>query len=216
MVTKVQELTLLRQSNETLRAESSKSAERAQSLADKCGQLETSLAPLREQVAALEAEIETRDGQIKLLEVDNARWKARNEQVLVKYDRIDPQELQALKDKASTLEQEKQTLQEEYNRVRTQVSQPQTLHIVTELIPVSRLKGHSNASKAFKQQQRISEMPSITKRRSWRLSARAQPLLLVLRKRTLLPKKRNGEHNERHWKRFGPYKAIACDRADYL
>lgn len=106
----MQELALLRESNETLRIESSKSAERAQSLADKCSQLESQLSPLREQVATLEADNETREGQIQLLQADNTRWKSRNEQVLVKYDRIDPQELQGLKDRVESLQLEKEAV----------------------------------------------------------------------------------------------------------
>ena len=66
--------------------------------------LEDQLSPLKEQGAILQAEVSARDAQIKLLEQDNARWKARNEQVLAKYERIDPADLQNLKQEVQELQ----------------------------------------------------------------------------------------------------------------
>lgn len=113
LLAKSQELAILRDSNTTLRSESTKTAERVQSLSEKVNQLEAQLAPLREQVSVLETEVATRDGHIKLLEQDNARWKTRNEHVLVKYDRIDPVELQSLKDRVDSLQTERDALASE-------------------------------------------------------------------------------------------------------
>ncbi|KAK4051609.1 Protein mlp1 [Microbotryomycetes sp. JL201] len=88
---------LLRESNQTLRDEN-------ESQLRKIGQLETrlrettaELEPLKEQVQTLRAEVEAKDHNIKLLEEDNERWKTRNQTILAKYERIDPEELQVLK-----------------------------------------------------------------------------------------------------------------------
>jgi nucleoprotein TPR len=61
----------------------------------------------------LQAENETKDDQIRLLTEDNERWKNRNQQILQKYERIDPVELQNLKDQleAANSEQEKLKVQ---------------------------------------------------------------------------------------------------------
>lgn len=54
--------------------------------------------------------MDVKNDQIKLLEEDNQRWKERANQILQKYDRIDPAELEALKEKVNTLENEKAEL----------------------------------------------------------------------------------------------------------
>lgn len=60
--------------------------------------------PLRESVQTLKAEVESKEHHLKLLEEDNERWKNRNAQILSKYERIDPEELQVLKDQIVKLE----------------------------------------------------------------------------------------------------------------
>lgn len=128
MQAKVQELALLRDSNETLRSESKRATDRARSLGEKVAHLESQLVPLREQINSLGADLETRDGQIKLLEEDNNRWKSRNEQVLVKYDRIDPAELQGLKDRVESLQKERDTIESARSASEEQV---RALFVVT-------------------------------------------------------------------------------------
>ncbi|KAM0789729.1 hypothetical protein ACM66B_006586 [Microbotryomycetes sp. NB124-2] len=94
---------LLRESNQTLRDEN-------ESQLRKIGQLETrlrettaELEPLKEQVQTLRAEVEAKEHTIKLLEEDNERWKTRNQTILAKYERIDPEELQVLKTEVEAL-----------------------------------------------------------------------------------------------------------------
>lgn len=59
--------------------------------------MQAEIQPLQEQLRSLQAELEAKDHQIKLLEEDNERWKTRNQTILAKYERIDPEELQVLK-----------------------------------------------------------------------------------------------------------------------
>lgn len=61
------------------------------------------LTPLQEQVQTLLAEVESKEHHLKLLEEDNERWKNRNQQILSKYERIDPEELQVLKDEITKI-----------------------------------------------------------------------------------------------------------------
>jgi nucleoprotein TPR len=44
--------------------------------------------------------------EIGILNEDNERWKLRNQQILEKYDRIDPAEVQGLRDEVEKLKQE--------------------------------------------------------------------------------------------------------------
>ena len=102
-MSKINQLNVLRESNDTLRAESDRNMKKARSLTEELRVLQQQLQPLHENQARLQSELVTKDMQIRLLEEDNARWKSRNEQVLAKYERIDPAELQALKDEVESL-----------------------------------------------------------------------------------------------------------------
>lgn len=113
LMEKIQSLNLLRESNETLRREAEAYLERVKGLEARLRETEMELSPLREQVRVLQAEIEARDRNIAMLEEDNARWKTRTQQILQKYERIDPAELASLKEelekvKASLAEVEKE------------------------------------------------------------------------------------------------------------
>src|SRR5208282_1101129 len=83
---------------------------RAAEFEAKVSQLTSQLSPLEEKVHVLQAEIEAKDDQIRLLTEDNERWKNRNQQILQKYERIDPVELQNLKDQVAAANAEKDKL----------------------------------------------------------------------------------------------------------
>jgi nucleoprotein TPR len=109
---KISELNLLRESNSTLRYDGEKKAKKVAELSAKIEELEAKIQPLEQSVRELEAEKEVKDAQMKLLNEDNERWKARTQQILQKYDRVDPAELEELKQKATTLESERDELQQ--------------------------------------------------------------------------------------------------------
>lgn len=60
-------------------------------------QVLSELEPLKEKAQTLQAEVDSKEHNIKLLQEDNERWKIRNQTILAKYERIDPEELQILK-----------------------------------------------------------------------------------------------------------------------
>ena len=115
---KINELNILRESNTTLRNELDRAMKRAGDLEAKVSQLTGQLAPLEETVRTLQAEIESKDDQMRLLTEDNERWKIRTQQILQKYDRIDPVELQKLKDQLEAANTEKGSLTEQLNEQR--------------------------------------------------------------------------------------------------
>ncbi|TPX30564.1 hypothetical protein SmJEL517_g05905 [Synchytrium microbalum] len=98
LLEQVNNLNILRESNSTLRQQYESASRRSTDLETRLRQMEGQLHPLREQVATLEAEVEERKKQVKLLEEDNTRWKARSTAIMQKYDRIDPVEHQQFKD----------------------------------------------------------------------------------------------------------------------
>ena len=98
------ELNLYRESSVTLRAEAKRAST---TLAEKSQRVEELLAemiPLQTRIAELENLSELREGEMKLLQEDRDHWQARTQNILAKYDRIDPAELETLKEKLSTLE----------------------------------------------------------------------------------------------------------------
>ncbi|EWC44787.1 hypothetical protein DRE_06425 [Drechslerella stenobrocha 248] len=102
---KMGELTVIRESNVTLRAERDKFASATDQLRKEIAELNAKMEPLEEKITMLEGDVEVKDGQMKLLQEDNERWKARTNQILQKYDRIDPAELEALKDELKSMQE---------------------------------------------------------------------------------------------------------------
>jgi nucleoprotein TPR len=113
LMEKISELNLLRESNSTLRFDSERKGKKVTELSTKVEELEARIQPLEQLVRELEAEKEVKDAQMKLLCEDKERWKARTQQILQKYDRVDPAELEELKQKAATVETERDESQKE-------------------------------------------------------------------------------------------------------
>ncbi|KAK6538051.1 hypothetical protein TWF694_010942 [Orbilia ellipsospora] len=103
---KMGELTIIRESNVALRAERDRFAGMVESLRKEAADLKAKIEPLEEKITMLEGDVEVKDGQMKLLQEDNERWKARTNQILQKYDRIDPAELEALKDQLKSVQEQ--------------------------------------------------------------------------------------------------------------
>lgn len=101
------ELNLFRESSVTLRNQA-KQAEAA--LAEKSARVEElsrQIEPLETRIRELENLLETKDEEMKLLQADRDRWQQRTENILQKYDRVDPAEMEALKEKLATLGKER-------------------------------------------------------------------------------------------------------------
>ncbi|RVD80964.1 uncharacterized protein DFL_008847 [Arthrobotrys flagrans] len=118
---KMGELTVIRESNVTLRAERDKFAGMVEQLRKEAADLRAKMEPLEEKITMLEGDVEVKDGQMKLLQEDNERWKARTNQILQKYDRIDPAELEALKDQLKSVQEELQETQAKLAASETQL-----------------------------------------------------------------------------------------------
>lgn len=101
------ELNLFRESSVTLRNQV-KQAET--SLSEKSARVEElvqQIQPLETRIRELENVVETKDGEMSLLQGDRDRWQQRTQNILQKYDRVDPAEMEGLKEKLSALEQER-------------------------------------------------------------------------------------------------------------
>lgn len=101
------ELNLFRESSVTLRNQV-KQTETA--LSEKTAQLDElrqKIEPLETKINELEGNLEAKDGEMQLLQKDRDHYQQRIQNILQKYDRVDPAEMEALKEKLSTLEKER-------------------------------------------------------------------------------------------------------------
>ncbi|KAJ7029278.1 hypothetical protein C8F04DRAFT_1237155 [Mycena alexandri] len=103
LVERINQLNILRESNATLRTDCENHAKRSRELEAKLKQLSAQLNPAKEQARVAQAELEARASQMARLEEENRKWQERNTQLLSKYDRIDPAEVQSLKDEIEQL-----------------------------------------------------------------------------------------------------------------
>lgn len=118
---KIEELNLFRESSATLRLEARQAQEK---LADKVKEVESLMAqiePLQTSVRELENQVETKSGELQQLKEDRDRWQQRTQNILQKYDRVDPEELAELKNKITTLEAERDQLIAEKAPLQAQI-----------------------------------------------------------------------------------------------
>lgn len=103
LVERITQLNILRESNATLRADCENYAKKSRELEAQLKTVTGELEPAQEQIRVTQAELDVTKAQITRLEEESRKWQERNTQLLTKYDRIDPAEVQALKDEIDTL-----------------------------------------------------------------------------------------------------------------
>ena len=84
LMNKINELTVYRESNAMLRAESEAKGKRVSELNEKLRQVTDELAPAKQALLMFRAELDARDSQITRLTQDNQKWQERNQQLLTK------------------------------------------------------------------------------------------------------------------------------------
>ncbi|KAI9885371.1 MAG: hypothetical protein M1823_002843 [Watsoniomyces obsoletus] len=146
LLEKITELNLYRESTVTLRSE----ARQAQSqLAEKSKQLEQlieEMQPLRTTIQELQISKEAQEGELKLLQEDRDRWQQRTQNILQKYDTVDPAEVEALKGQVSTL-------QEELTQLQTEKQEWEPLKQQLESMPEQILKAQEDAIIPWRERQ---------------------------------------------------------------
>ncbi|KAJ3012095.1 hypothetical protein HKX48_006451 [Thoreauomyces humboldtii] len=110
LMEKIEQANLLRESNVTLRDQVEHGTRKIKDLEEQLARATAELEPLRERTLNAQAEVEARKEENNALLEDNKRWKERVDQILKKYQRIDPVDYERLKQEVSKLESEKQEL----------------------------------------------------------------------------------------------------------
>lgn len=128
----INDLNTLRESNVTLRAESRQAQAALTTRTEEVEALRKQIEPLKLQIGELTERCENHEAEEKMLRENCDRWQQRAQSVLQKYDRIDPAELEALKEQLSTAKAErdelsasKQSLQQQIDGLAIQVNQAQ-------------------------------------------------------------------------------------------
>jgi len=145
----INELNLFRESSTTLRNEARQARERLEEKSKEVERLVDELQPLKGRVSELEGELESKEGEMKLLQDDRDHWRERTQNIISKYDRVDPAELEDLKSQLETLKAEKERLETEQAPLREQVEGQETK--VAEAVEES-AKGFREKLEKFREQ----------------------------------------------------------------
>lgn len=112
LLDKVNSLNILRESNATLREETERATRRVAQLETTVRELTARSEPLEAELRTTRADVAARERQVETAEADAGRWKARYQQALERDGRIDPAEMQQLRDDLAARTAELAALQE--------------------------------------------------------------------------------------------------------
>ncbi|CAK7238197.1 Protein mlp1 [Sporothrix eucalyptigena] len=126
LMEKLNELNLIRESNVTLRNDNQHVQAQLVLKDGTIQQLRNQIQPLEQRVAELENQKLFMDEEVKQITEDRERWQKRTESILSKYGRVDPTELDQLKESMAALEAEKTTLQSTETELRAKIQELET------------------------------------------------------------------------------------------
>lgn len=118
---RINELNLFRESNATLRNENSRYQAQLATKTQEAEDLLAQIQPLQTKLREVENDLETKEAEYKLLQEDRDRWQKRTQDILQKYDRVDPQELEDLRTSIANLEKERDVLLAEKKPLQEQI-----------------------------------------------------------------------------------------------
>jgi nucleoprotein TPR len=124
----INELNLFRESNSSLRNEARSAQEQLAKKIKEVDELVAQLEPLKTKAREAEYELEAKQGEIKLLQEDRDRWQKRTQDIMQKYDRVDPAELQDLRNQITQLSEERDAAANEKAPLQAQLDEAETKH----------------------------------------------------------------------------------------
>ncbi|KAH6570117.1 hypothetical protein BASA62_004475 [Batrachochytrium salamandrivorans] len=128
LIEKIEQANLLRESNTTLRDQVEQTLKRLKRTEARLVEVEAQLEPLRAHSNELEAEVEARKAENSKLAEDNERWKGRTQQILQKYERIDPVEHAKLVEDVVTLAAARDKALQDLGELQASVDSQTQLH----------------------------------------------------------------------------------------
>lgn len=118
----INELNLYRESSATLRQESRQAQAKLQEKVKEVEALTEKILPLESRIVEVENELEGKVGELALLQEDRDRWRERTQNIISKYDRVDPAEIEAMKTRISELTEERDQLKEKHDEIAQQIT----------------------------------------------------------------------------------------------
>jgi nucleoprotein TPR len=113
LMDKLNELNLFRESSITLRNEARQAQTQLAERTKRVEELVSQIQPLETRIRELEHGKETSEGEMRLLQEDRDRWQKRTQDIISKHDRIDPVEMEQLKETVGNLKKERDIWLEE-------------------------------------------------------------------------------------------------------
>ncbi|KAM0276559.1 hypothetical protein ACHAQH_006610 [Verticillium albo-atrum] len=127
LMEKINELNLYRESSATLRNELTQSRAQIAEKTAKIEELEGRVQPLEAKIEEIETQKSFLEEEIKQIQEDRDRWQKRTEGMFTKYGRVDPAEMDQLKQTIAELETERNALKEAEAPLRSQLDELQTV-----------------------------------------------------------------------------------------
>ncbi|KXS99803.1 hypothetical protein AC578_8902 [Pseudocercospora eumusae] len=107
----IEELNTYREATTTLRNDARQAREKLEEKTKQVDRLLEEIEPLKSRVGELEGELESKEGEMKLLQDDRDHWRERTQNIISKYDRVDPAELEEMKKRLEELKAENERLE---------------------------------------------------------------------------------------------------------
>ncbi|KAJ1328096.1 nucleoprotein TPR [Microdochium nivale] len=121
LMKKLEELNVFRESSAALRQEARDTRAKLEEKTAKIAELEASIQPLEGQIEELQSQQSFKDAEMRQLHEDRDRWQKRTEDILSKHGRTDPAEIENLKERIITLEQENAALRTAESELKERV-----------------------------------------------------------------------------------------------
>ncbi|KAK5084040.1 Protein mlp1 [Exophiala xenobiotica] len=121
LVETINELNIYRESAVTLRAEKNKAEQALKETSERIEQLHGEIIPMKGRVDELNDLLMHRTDEISLLQKDRDGWQQRTQNILSKYDRVDPAELEDLRNRVTELQTERDQAVERQTALQVQV-----------------------------------------------------------------------------------------------
>ncbi|KAK7397742.1 Protein mlp1, partial [Neonectria punicea] len=123
LMEKLNELNLYRESSMTLRNENQQLKDQIVEKNNKISEMEAKVQPLEAEIDTLKTQKSFLEDEIKQIQEDRDRWQKRTEGILTKYGRVDPAEMEQLKENITSLEVERDALKEGEEPLKAKVTE---------------------------------------------------------------------------------------------
>ncbi|KAF9870905.1 filament-forming protein [Colletotrichum karsti] len=123
LMDKLNELNLYRESSATLRNELAQARTQIAEKNNKIEELEAKVQPLEARIEELQTQKGFLEEEIKQVQEDRDRWQKRTEGILTKYGRVDPAEMEQLKQTITELQAERDALKESEAPLRAEIEE---------------------------------------------------------------------------------------------